>query len=305
MNDEKLTRIGVFYNGNYFLHVSNFYRYNHARRSRISISGLHEFIINEIAEADSKKLRLCKIVESHYFRGRISAEEADQRNQLYKDRQFDDILIREGITSYHVPLNQCLDKGVDIWIDVWMALQAFELSALDRFDVVVLIGGDAHLLPLIKKINALGKRVMLVGWDLKYKDDKDIVRETRISQSLLNESTYSLVMNQIINDHENGDAKDPLVNELFVTPREKVNNQLSRYSPHNKNSDFLSGTGRVLPLREGYGFIKPDEGGENLYFHYSDVLDDFFHALQADDAVRYQIGTNEKGPCAKRVELIQ
>ncbi len=39
--DSKLTRIGIFYDGNFFFHVSNYYQYHHERRSRISIGGLH------------------------------------------------------------------------------------------------------------------------------------------------------------------------------------------------------------------------------------------------------------------------
>ena len=41
-----LTRIGVFYDGNYFLHVSNYYNYSHERKNRLSIAGLHHFIKN-------------------------------------------------------------------------------------------------------------------------------------------------------------------------------------------------------------------------------------------------------------------
>jgi hypothetical protein len=48
--DLSMTRIGVFYDGNYFLHVSNFYNYFHERKSRISISGLHHFIRNNVVE---------------------------------------------------------------------------------------------------------------------------------------------------------------------------------------------------------------------------------------------------------------
>ena len=38
--DGKLTRIGIFYDGNFFFHVSNYYHYHHERRARISIGGL-------------------------------------------------------------------------------------------------------------------------------------------------------------------------------------------------------------------------------------------------------------------------
>jgi hypothetical protein len=43
-NRESVVKIGVFYDGNYFLHVSNYYNYFHPKRRRISISGLHNFI---------------------------------------------------------------------------------------------------------------------------------------------------------------------------------------------------------------------------------------------------------------------
>ena len=54
-NQQKLTRIGVFYDGNYFLHVSNYYAYHHERRSRLSIAGLHEFVRHKVAEEEGKK----------------------------------------------------------------------------------------------------------------------------------------------------------------------------------------------------------------------------------------------------------
>ena len=60
-NKQKLTRIGVFYDGNYFLHVSNYYAYHHERRSRISIAGLHEFVRQHIADEDDKDFALCQI----------------------------------------------------------------------------------------------------------------------------------------------------------------------------------------------------------------------------------------------------
>ena len=67
--DNKLTRIGLFYDGNYFFHVSNFYHYSHERKARISISGLHEFIRREVAVSESSDVRYCQIVDAHYFRG--------------------------------------------------------------------------------------------------------------------------------------------------------------------------------------------------------------------------------------------
>ena len=71
--NNKLTRIAVFYDGNYFAHVSNYYNYEHERKERLSISGLHEFIRNRVAEEEQVDSRFCQIVDAHYFRERIGA----------------------------------------------------------------------------------------------------------------------------------------------------------------------------------------------------------------------------------------
>jgi len=65
----RLTRIGVFYDGNFFFHVSNYYHYYHPRRARISIAGLHEFIRHHVAASEECDVKYCRIVDAHYFRG--------------------------------------------------------------------------------------------------------------------------------------------------------------------------------------------------------------------------------------------
>ena len=142
-NQKKLTRIGVFYDGNYFLHVSNYYAYHHERRGRISIGGLHEFIRHKIAEEEQKDMHLCQIVDAHYFRGRLSAQEAsNEGNRLYYDRLFDDILMMEGVTTHYLPVRTTFSgQRQERGIDVWMALEAFELALHKQFDVLVLSVG--------------------------------------------------------------------------------------------------------------------------------------------------------------------
>src|SRR5690606_15446952 len=110
MQDDKLVRIGVFYDGNYFLQVSNYYAYGHQRRRRISISGLHDFIRSQVADEEANDMKLCQIVDSHYFRGRLNAADASQRGDtLYWDRVFDDILMSEGVTTHYLPLKTGFD----------------------------------------------------------------------------------------------------------------------------------------------------------------------------------------------------
>lgn len=71
-----LIRIGVFYDGNYFLKISDYYYFQHDRKARISLEGLHEFIRHQVAEEEDVDVRLSQIIDAHFFRGRLSATEA-------------------------------------------------------------------------------------------------------------------------------------------------------------------------------------------------------------------------------------
>ena len=210
----KLTRIGVFYDGNYFFHVSNYYQYQHARKARISIDGLHEFIRHQVAEAEGEDVKYCQIVDAHYFRGRPRAQEAEARGLLLRERQFDDILMREGVITHYLPLGPDGEKG----IDVWLALETYELAIYKRFDVIVLIACDGDFLPLVRKLNALGARVMLLGWGFSYIDQSGKDRETRTAQVLLEEVTYPVLMHQIIDDRSR--KGDQRIDQLFVPHKE-------------------------------------------------------------------------------------
>ncbi|WP_353662949.1 NYN domain-containing protein [Hydrogenimonas sp. SS33] len=280
-----LLRIGVFYDGNYFSHVSNYYNYEHPRRSRVSVSGLHRFIVHEISKAEGTAPERCRIVDAHYFRGRLSAVEAQERNALFRERQFDEVLMREGIISHFLPLAAGGEKG----IDVWLALEALELAIHKRFDVVVLVAGDGDYLPLVRKLNTLGTRVCVLGWDFEYTDNQGNRRQTRTAQTLLNEANYPILMSTLIDDRAR--RNDPLVEELFIASA----------APRLPRSSERAEKGTVLSVKEGYGFIRPENGGENLFFHYSDLEDIDWNELREGERVCYEAGRNEKGPCAHRV----
>ncbi|MGH7223463.1 MAG: NYN domain-containing protein, partial [Gemmataceae bacterium] len=214
--DGRLTRIGIFYDGNFFFHVSNYYHYHHERRARVSISGLHAFVRQQVADCEKTDPRYCQIVDAHYFRGRLRAADAEDRDLLYKERVFDDVLVREGVTTHYLPLTREGEKG----IDVWLALEAYELAIYKRFDVVVLVVCDGDFLPLVRKLNTLGTRVMVLGWDFHFVDPNGNDRETRTAQVLLDEVTYPIMMHPIIEDRAR--QRDPLLNGLFV-PRKEFN----------------------------------------------------------------------------------
>jgi cold shock CspA family protein len=294
-----LTRVGVFYDGNFFFHVSNYYTYHHDRRSRISVSGLHEFLRHQVADAVGSDVRFCQIVDAHYFRGRPRAADAEQRGSLLRERIFDDVLVREGVVTHYLPLGPDGEKGVD----VWLALEAYELAIHKRFDIVVLIACDGDFLPLVRKLNTLGTRVMLLAWDFKFVDRNGEEKETRTAQVLLDEVTYPVMMHQVIDDRSR--RSDPLVAGLFV-PMKEPKPPTAATTANVGSTPVSNGRqrGTIQNLKPGFGFITPQGGTANLFFFHTELTNGDFNELRVGTPVMFSVGSNHKGPCAVEVEVI-
>lgn len=304
LNPPTLVKIGVFYDGHYFFHVSNYYAYHHARRSRISIAGLHDFIRQEVARCEQTDARRCHIVDAHYFRGRPFAS-SDNSDQVLKERKFDDVLVQEGVVTHYLPLSP---QGSEKGIDVWLALEAYELAVYKRLEVAVLVASDGDFVPLARKLHTLGTRVMVLAWDFTWSDERDgeaREHETRTAQSLLDEATYPVMMHDILDDRSR--QSDPVIRNLFLPSRERdpiparPDAALKTYSSLSKEG----GTGRIQALKEGFGFITPEDGGDNLFFYRGDVAHPDFSLLYVGMRVRYQMGRNNQGPCAVQVEAME
>jgi len=215
----KLIRIGIFYDGSYFFKVSNYYKFGHSRGSRLSFDGIHKFVTSKIAELESVDETYCHLVEMHYFRGRLSAQTATATYQLEKERIFDDVLIKAGILTHYLPLDETnFHRPVEKGVDVLLSVEALDLACHKQFDVLVLVACDGDYVSLVKKLNGIGTRVMLLGWDFDYEYDTDAGQKkrehTRVSQSLINAVTYPIMMSELIDDRTR--QRDANVNALFV-----------------------------------------------------------------------------------------
>ncbi len=328
---DKMTRIAIFYDGNYFLHVSNYYNYDHPRRRRLSIAGLHAFVRQQVAEEEKASVDRCRIVDAHYFRGRLSAQEAQQRGSvLYWDRVFDDILMSTGVTTHYSPLKNVNGRREEKGIDVWLALEAYEQATMRELDVVVLIASDGDYLPLVRKLNSLGTRVMILSWDFEYTTDTGKQMVTRTAQDLLEEASYPIAMHEVINNRVR--SNDPMIDNIFVPSsnsdtkrthnpngfrepeqerRERPEEREPAVPPKPRELEVPTEgelgeilISEILSLKNGYGFIKYPPN--NLFFHYTSVQNVDFNDLYVGDQIEFVLDHNDEGKLiATQVQLLE
>jgi uncharacterized LabA/DUF88 family protein/cold shock CspA family protein len=331
-----LIRVGVFYDGNYFLKISDYYYFQHERKARISLEGLHEFIRHQVAEEEDVDVRLAQITTSHFFRGRLSATEARDKDRLFHDRLLDDILMNLGVCTHYMPLKTRDGRLQEKGIDVWLSLEALEMALHKTLDVVVLIAGDSDYVPLIRKLNTVGTRVMLLNWDFKYEDFKGETRVTRASQHLLEQATYPVAMHAVID--RGLQEQDEVVENMFVTQSEPA-----AFAPSTSGFNYgnapaapaaangaapaaVSGTAAapkvirttgptaagpvgtvgistIKNLKNGFGFVVMPPN--NLFFSYADLSEGDFNDLREGDWVEFTVGRNHRDEdCARNVRKV-
>jgi cold shock protein len=61
------------------------------------------------------------------------------------------------------------------------------------------------------------------------------------------------------------------------------------------------GTVKWFNSEKGFGFIAPDDGGKDLFVHYSEVKTSGRATLDEGQKVEYEVGEGRKGPCATNV----
>lgn len=298
--------MAVFYDGNFLLHTSNYYNYSHAKRSRLSINGLHKFVRDRIAKEENLALEQVLISEAHYFRGRLNAMDASQRgNQLYNDRVFDDVLMSEGINTHYLPLRNVSGRREERGTDVWLSLEAYSLAMEGKMDIAVLILSDTDYVPLLRKLNAAGVRVMLLGWEFDYTNEDGTKVVTRTSVELIQLAQYPVAMHSVI---EEGLAnEDPVIEGVFIGGANLEQRPVFSATVEGQTTDYSDDeveTSEIFSLKNNFGFIRYPNN--NLFFHALDLNGCDFEDIQEGDTVEFNIGKNQlQQDVAKNVRKIE
>ena len=61
--------------------------------------------------------------------------------------------------------------------------------------------------------------------------------------------------------------------------------------------------GSRFDSKRGFGFVIPDDGGEDLFVHQNNIIMEGFRSLRSGERVKFEIEMGDKGGKAVSVEL--
>jgi CspA family cold shock protein len=66
---------------------------------------------------------------------------------------------------------------------------------------------------------------------------------------------------------------------------------------------MANGTVKWFNAEKGFGFIAPEDGGADVFVHYSAIDASGFRELSENQAVTYEVTQGQKGPQATSVRI--
>jgi uncharacterized LabA/DUF88 family protein len=191
-SNNAICRIGVFYDGSFFVYAQRYY-YHERDLGWLVFQPLHTFIEAFIAEKEHGYTSY-KVVYAAWHQGLFTSKKATPE-QLRIDRNRHHDLMHAGVDPKYLPMSQTRgEKGTD----VALAVDALQVGLGNKIDVAVLVTGDGDFVPLVRALNKQGVRVLGAYFKFQAKDG----HESFINERLLSVVNYAVDINALENDKE-------------------------------------------------------------------------------------------------------
>ena len=76
------------------------------------------------------------------------------------------------------------------------------------------------------------------------------------------------------------------------------------HSSPNKVDSVPEGVVKWFNAEKGFGFITPDDGGKDLFVHFSEIQGSGYRSLDEGQRVNFVAGEGPKGPQAQQVTAV-
>ena len=91
---------------------------------------------------------------------------------------------------------------------------------------------------------------------------------------------------------------------LSIGPTSPYKNVGMSITESEEGKNMAQGTVKWFNAEKGYGFIAPNDGGADVFVHYSEIQGNGFRTLEENPQVEFEIGEGAKGPQAQQVTAL-
>ena len=83
-----------------------------------------------------------------------------------------------------------------------------------------------------------------------------------------------------------------------------MHENLEAHMESNMESNRMTGTVKWFSRVKGYGFVAPDDGGKEIFVHFSGIEGEGYRNLEEGQKVTYTVEETPKGPQAVSVRAV-